>query len=100
MESGNSCGCVDHVFCRFPSKVRVSNPADEVLQLLVDEFGIDNFIDLIFGFVMDDHGRWGRLDFFFFFFNINNAYPPLRYDAPMVRRPQGLEGGLKGKARR
>ena len=23
----------------------------------------------------------------FFFFYINNAYPPLRYDAPMVRRP-------------
>ena len=30
---------------------------------------------------------------FFVFFYINNVYPPVRYDAPMVQRSQGLEGG-------
>ena len=46
------------------------------------------------GYKLDQFSLLGEYLFSFFFY-IKTAFPPLRYDAPMVQRPKGLrQGGL------
>ena len=42
-------------FCRFPGEFIITNPADKVLQILADKFGVKDFFNLTFDVVVDNY---------------------------------------------
>lgn len=61
MKSSNCGWSVFKVACRLPGGGIVSDPANKVLELSADKFGVKNFFDFPLKVVVDDDRWWGWL---------------------------------------